>query len=96
MNSNERVAKVFAGEIPDRVPIGEFAIDFDAIEKIIGRPTYLRAKAKSKIAFWEGRHEEVIESYINDHIELHEKLGFDIINFPMATWAIPAPSNEPP
>ena len=36
MNSNERVAKVFAGEIPDRVPIGEFAIDFDTIEKIIG------------------------------------------------------------
>lgn len=96
MNSNERVAKVFAGEIPDRVPIGEFAIDFDTIEKIIGRPTYLRAKAKSKIAFWEGRHDEVIESYINDHIELHEKLGFDIINFPMATWAIPAPSDEPP
>jgi hypothetical protein len=96
MNSNERVAKVFAGEIPDRVPIGEFAIDFDTIEKIIGRPTYLRAKAKSKIAFWEGRHDEVIESYINDHIELHEKLGFDIINFPMATWAIPAPSDDPP
>lgn len=96
MNSNERVAKVFAGQVPDRVPIGEFAIDFDTIEKIIGRPTYLRAKAKSKIAFWEGRHEEVLESYIKDHIELHEKLDFDIINFPMATWAIPAPSDVPP
>lgn len=96
MNSNKRVTKVFAGEIPDRVPIGEFAIDFDTVEKIIGRPTYLRAKAKSKIAFWENRHEEVIESYIKDHIELHEKLGFDIINFPMATWAIPLPSDIPP
>lgn len=95
MNSHQRVTKVFAGELPDRVPIGEFAIDFDTIEKIIGRPTYLRAKAKSKIAFWENRHEEVIESYIKDHIELHEKLGFDIINFPMATWAIPLPSDEP-
>ena len=88
MNSNQRVAKVFAGEVPDRVPIGEFAIDFDTVEKIIGRPTYLRAKAKSKIAFWENRHDEVAESYAKDHIELHEKLGFDIINFPMATWAI--------
>ncbi len=97
MNSHERVTNVFTGEIPDRVPIGEFAIDFDTIEKIIGRPTYLRAKAKSKIAFWEGRHEEVIDSYIRDHIELHEKLDFDIINFPMATWAIPLPSaTEPP
>lgn len=96
MNSNQRVAKVFAGEVPDRVPIGEFAIDFDTIEKIIGRPTYLRAKAKSKVAFWENRHDEVIESYTKDHIELHEKLGFDIINFPMATWAIPAPTDLPP
>ena len=96
MNSNQRVAKVFAGEVPDRVPIGEFAIDFDTIEKIIGRPTYLRAKAKSKVAFWENRHDEVIESYTRDHIELHEKLGFDIINFPMATWAIPAPTEAPP
>lgn len=96
MNSNERVRTVFNGKIPDRVPIGEFAVDFDTIERIIGRPTYLRAKAKSKIAFWENRHDEVVESYIKDHIELHEKLGFDIINFPMATWAIPLPGEEPP
>jgi len=96
MNSNERVHRVFKGEIPDRVPIGEFAIDFDTIEKIIGRPTYLRAKAKSKIAFWENRHEEVIESYIKDHIELYQKLDLDIINFPMATWAIPLPLDTPP
>jgi len=96
MNSNQRVKTVFSGEIPDRVPIGEFAIDFDTVEKIIGRPTYLRAKAKSKVAFWENRHDEVIDSYIKDHIELHEKLGFDIINFPMATWAIPLPSDDPP
>jgi hypothetical protein len=96
MNSNQRVTNVFEGEIPDRVPIGEFAVDFDTVEKIIGRPTYLRAKAKSKVAFWENRHDEVIDSYIKDHIELHEKLGFDIINFPMATWAIPLPSDTPP
>lgn len=96
MNSNVRVTKVFQGEIPDRVPIGEFAIDFDTIEKIIGRPTYLRAKARSKIAFWENRHDEVVESYINDHIDLHEKLEIDIINFPMATWAIPQPREAPP
>ena len=50
----------------------------------------------AKRAFWENRHDEVIESYIKDHIELHEKLDLDIINFPMATWAIPAPSDDPP
>lgn len=84
------------GQEPDRVPIGEFAVDFDTVEKILGRETYLRAKAKSQIAFWEGRHDEVAESYLNDHIELHEKLDLDIITFPMATWIIPQESDDPP
>lgn len=96
MTAKQRVQKTLNGEIPDRVPIAEFAVDFDTIEKIIGHETYLRAKAKSQIAFWEGRHNEVAESYLKDHIELHEKLELDIITFPMATWLIPAESDEPP
>jgi hypothetical protein len=95
MNSKERVRTVLAGSIPDRVPTGEYAIDFDTVEKIIGHETYLRAKAKSQIAFWENRHEEVAESWLKDHIELHEKLDIDIITFPMTTWYIPKPSDEP-
>ena len=39
-------------------------IDFDTVEKIIGHETYLRAKARSRIAFWEGRHDEVAQSYL--------------------------------
>ena len=78
MNSKQRVLTTLNGEIPDRVPIGEFAVDFDTVEKIIGHETFLRAKAKSQIAFWEGRHDEVADSYLNDHIELHEKLELDI------------------
>ena len=96
MNSKERVIKTLNGEVPDRVPIGEFAIDFDTVEKILGRETYLRAKAKSQIAFWEGRHEEVAESYLKDHIKLHEKLDLDIITFPMATWIIPEQTDDVP
>ena len=96
MNSKERVLATLNSKIPDRVPIGEFAVDFDTVEKVIGHETYLRAKAKSQIAFWEGRHDEVAESYVNDHIELHEKLDLDIITFPMATWEIPPESDDPP
>ncbi len=96
MNSKQRVLATLAGDIPDRVPIGEFAIDFDTVEKIIGHETYLRAKARSQIAFWEGRHDEVAESYLKDHIELHEKLELDIITFPMATWQIPPETDDPP
>lgn len=96
MNSKQRVLATLEGSIPDRVPIGEFAIDFDTVEKILGRKTYLRAKAKSQIAFWEGRHDEVAESYLKDHIELHEKLELDIVTFPMATWLIPPETDDPP
>ncbi|OQX89089.1 hypothetical protein B6D60_00225 [candidate division KSB1 bacterium 4484_87] len=96
MTSKQRVLATLNGEIPDRVPIAEFAVDFDTVEKILGHETYLRAKAKSQIAFWEGRHDEVAESYERDHIELHEKLELDIITFPMATWYIPPEINDPP
>jgi len=97
MTSKERVHCVLEGRIPDRVPIGEFAIDFDTVEKIIGHETYLRAKAKSQIAFWEGRHAEVAQSWLEDHIELHKRLGIlDIVTFPMATWELPEEDDAPP
>ncbi len=95
MTSKERVSAVLNGRIPDRVPYAEFAVDFDTVERILGRETYLRAKAKSQIAFWEGRHDEVADSYLKDHIELHRRLDLDIVTFPMATWEIPPPSDLP-
>jgi hypothetical protein len=97
MNSKERVHATLSGRIPDRVPIGESAIDFDTVEKIIGHETYLRAKGKSKIAFWEGRHDEVAESYLRDHIELHQKLDLDIVVIEAdASWEIPTQSDDVP
>jgi hypothetical protein len=96
MTSKERVAAVLDGRIPDRVPYAEFAVDFDTVEKILGHETYLRAKAKSQIAFWEGRHDEVAQSYLEDNLELHRRLDLDIVTFPMATWKIPPPTDDPP
>jgi len=96
MNSQERVLATLEGRIPDRVPWGEFAIDFDTVEKIIGHETYFRAKARSQVAFWEGRHDEVAESYRRDHIELHRRLELDLVTFPMATWEIPPQSDDAP
>ncbi len=97
LTSKERVQTTLQFEEPDRVPIGEYAIDFDTVEKIVGHETYLRAKAKSQIAFWEGRHDEVADSYVKDHIELHRKLDLDIVNLSAdATWYISPPSDDPP
>ncbi len=96
MTSKERVAAVLEGRLPDRVPYGEFAVDFDTVERIIGHETYLRAKARSQIAFWEGRHEEVAQSWLEDHLELHRRLELDIVTFPMATWEMPPTTDDPP
>ncbi len=97
MTSKERVLTALRFEEPDRVPLAEHAVDFDTIEKIIGHETYVRAKAKSQIAFWEGRHDEVAESYRKDHVELHNKLDMDIVNLAAdATWYIPPPTDDTP
>jgi hypothetical protein len=96
MTSKQRVLEALEGRIPDRVPWGEFAVDFDTVERILGHETFLRAKARSQMAFWDGRHDEVAESYRRDHIELHRKLELDIVTFPMATWEIPPESDDLP
>ena len=97
MNSKERVRRALAHEPVDRVPIGFFAIDFDTVERILGHETYVRAKAKSQIAFWEGRRDEVVQSWKEDTIELYRKLDFiDIINVSaMASSVAPPKDYEP-
>ncbi|MEK7415840.1 MAG: uroporphyrinogen decarboxylase family protein [Planctomycetota bacterium] len=96
MNSKERVRTVLAGGIPDRVPLADWAIDHDTVERLIGRPTYVRNKAACTIAFWEGRHAEVQRSWIDDTIALHRILPLDMVTFTDATWRLPEPTNTPP
>ncbi len=80
MTSKERAKIAFSLQVPDRPPLGFFAIDSDTASKVLGRETYWRAKAKSQIAFWEGRRDEVVQSWIEDGIELYKKLDIvDII-----------------
>ena len=81
MNSRERVQAALRLEVPDRVPFGEFAVDFDTAARVIGHETYVRAKAKCQIAFWEGRRDEVVQSWKEDGVELYRKLPMlDIVN----------------
>jgi hypothetical protein len=96
MTGRERVAAVMRGEIPDKVPFGEFAVDFDTVEKVIGRQTYYRAKARSQIALWEGRRDEVVQSWKADGIEFFRKMPvFDIINFSMCAGIAPPKGWKP-
>jgi len=97
MNPRERVLAVFRGETPDRVPWGEFAVDFDTVESVIGRRTHLRAKARSQIALWEGRREEVVNSWRRDAVDFYRAVPqLDIVTFPMATWNAGPRGRRPP
>ncbi|MHC4712815.1 MAG: uroporphyrinogen decarboxylase family protein [Planctomycetota bacterium] len=80
MNAKERVSKALRREVPDKVPYGEFAIDYDTVERILGRKTYLRNKAGIATAVWEGRYDEMAESVAEDHLALVEALDQDIIS----------------
>lgn len=97
MNGKERIHAVMKGQIPDKIPFGEFAIDFDTAAKILGHETYLRAKAKSQIAFWEGRRDEVVQSWKEDTVELYRKLDcIDLINVASMASSLAPPKDYDP
>ncbi len=81
IDSKQAVNVVLNGGNCGRIVYGEFAIDFDTIEKILGHETYVRAKAKTTIALWEGHRDEVCQSFKEDIVALYKALdGIDIIN----------------
>ncbi len=82
MNSKERVRAAIRRERPDKVPLGFYIVDYDIVEKVIGHPTYVRNKVKAQLAFWEGRRDEVVESYKRDTVEFYRRIDIaDIICF---------------
>ena len=94
MTSKERVQAVLRGEMPDRVPWGEWAIDFDTVGKIIGHETFYRAKAKSQMALWAGRRDEVVQSWREDGIAFFKKMDcFDIINIAAMASSVAPPKD---
>ena len=82
MNSKERVRATIEGKPVDKIPLGFYVVDCDTIEKVIGHKTYVRDKIGAQIAFWEGRRDEVVESYQKDTVEFFKKIDcVDLITF---------------
>ena len=95
MTGKECVRATINREPADRVPLGFYLVDYDIIEHVLGRPTYVRNKIKSQIAFWEGRREEVVESYKKDTVEFYQKIDCcDLVTFKEAPL-VPPPDYEP-
>ena len=81
MNSRDRVIAALRHQPVDRIPMGEFAVDYDTVEAVLGRKSYLRNKADSTIALWEGRRDEVAQSWREDFIDFYRRMDcFDILN----------------
>jgi hypothetical protein len=97
MNSKQRVLAALEHRAPDRPPLGFFAVDHDTVSKVIGRETFLRSKAASQIALWEGKRDEVAASWREDAIEFYSKLDLiDIVPaHAMAASVLPPKGYEP-
>ncbi len=97
MTSKERARTALLRGVPDKVPLGDFAIDYDTAERILGHETYVRAKAKCQIALWEGRRNEMVQSLVEDTIALYRKLDiYDIINIAAMTLGLVPPKGYRP
>jgi hypothetical protein len=82
MNSIERVRAAVARQPVDMVPLGFYLVDYDTIERVIGHETYVRNNVKRTLALWEGRRDEVVESYKKDTVEFYRKVDLcDLITF---------------
>ncbi len=79
MLPRERVFAALEHREPDRVPWGEHFIDYNVFEDILGRETLVHAKMKETQALWDGRRDDVVESYKRDVPDLTRALEMDIV-----------------
>ncbi|MEM5832393.1 MAG: uroporphyrinogen decarboxylase family protein [Candidatus Aenigmatarchaeota archaeon] len=96
MDSKERIKRLIERKDIDKIPLGFYVVDYDIIEKVIGRPTYVRNKVKTQIALWEGRRGEIVESYKKDTVEFFKNIDcVDILTFKEAS-ILPPKNYKPP
>lgn len=96
MTGKECVKRVIAGEPAPYVPLGFYVVDYDTVEHVIGRPTYVRNKIEIQKAYWDGRRDEVVESFKKDTVEFFRKIDCcDIVTFKEAPF-VPPRDYEPP
>jgi len=79
LNSKQRVLAALDHREPDRVPLGEWGIDHDTVERVLGHKTFHRSRRESTLAIWAGRAEEVHAGSSEDLVELILKLDHDLV-----------------
>ena len=95
MNSKDRVQAAIDRKPVDRTPLGLFAADWDIVERVLGRPTYVRNKIRTQLALWEGRRAEVAESLKLDTVEFYRKIDCADLILPKEAQLLPPVDYEP-
>jgi hypothetical protein len=75
--------------------LGFYAVDYDTVERVLGRKTYVRNKIETQLALWEGRRDEVAQSLKEDTVELYRKLDCADILLPKEAQLLPPKNYEP-
>ena len=96
MDAKRGVRDVLEHSQPEFIPLGTYAIDNDTAEKVVGHKTYVRDKAGIKIAYWEGRRDEVVQSLKEDSVELFKKLDCIDVIIPFKEAPIVPPRDYEP
>ena len=94
MNSRERVRAAIERKPVDQVPLGFYCVDYDIVERVLGRPTYVRNKIAFQVALWEGRREEVAHSLKEDTVEFYRKIDCADIILPKEARYLPPKDYE--
>ena len=83
MRPKDRVIAALEHREPDRVPVGEIGADYEITERALGRRTYYRSKWREYKALWEGKREEIVQSYIRDIVDLTLAFEWDFVAVPL-------------
>ncbi len=89
MNSKQRVQAAIARRPVDKVPLGFYCADYDTVEAVLGRKTYVRNKIALQIAWWEGRRDEAVEGLKRDTVEFYRKIDCADIILPKECPVVP-------
>ena len=92
MTPKECVITALRHREPDRVPWGEWQYDHNVVSMVIGRETFIGSKFKLTKAYWDGRRDEVVESFKCDEADFACRLPLDIVNAPF----VPPRGHKPP
>ena len=77
------------------MPLGFYAVDHDTVEKVLGRPTYVRNKIAIQVALWEGRRDEVADSLKTDTVEFYRKIDCADLILPKEACVLPPKDYQP-